>query len=182
MSELLHSFVDDITVLLNLWRVNPLSQSGNSTYVVQPPYTVRVCILFTHSTYVFRFILTINSNCFRKQHCNVQEVCFLCGRNWIFYRRSKRGSFIAHKACIHRDIPRATALRRAIKETHGVFWQRSLRRPGPVHVRFQMEGVALGQVFLRALRLSPVGSFPPVLHIILIILLLSGQVGEAWDG
>jgi hypothetical protein len=36
--------------------------------------------------------------------------------------------------------------------------------PGPVHVGFMVDKVALGQVFLRVLRLSPVNLFPPVLH------------------
>ena len=36
--------------------------------------------------------------------------------------------------------------------------------PGSVHVRFVMDKVALGQVFPRALRFSPVSFIPTVLH------------------
>jgi hypothetical protein len=36
--------------------------------------------------------------------------------------------------------------------------------PGSVHVGFVMDKVALGQVFPRGLRFSPVISIPPVLH------------------
>jgi hypothetical protein len=40
----------------------------------------------------------------------------------------------------------------------------SLRRPGSVHVGFVVDKVALGQVFPRVLRFSPVNLIPPVLH------------------
>jgi hypothetical protein len=36
--------------------------------------------------------------------------------------------------------------------------------PGSVHVGFVVDKVALGQVFLRVLRSSPVNFIPPVLH------------------
>jgi hypothetical protein len=36
--------------------------------------------------------------------------------------------------------------------------------PGLVHVRFVVDKVALGQVFLRVLRFSPVNFIPPMLH------------------
>jgi hypothetical protein len=36
--------------------------------------------------------------------------------------------------------------------------------PGSVHVGFVVDKVALGQVFLRVLRFSPVNFIPPVLH------------------
>jgi hypothetical protein len=36
--------------------------------------------------------------------------------------------------------------------------------PGSVRVGFVVDKVALGQVFLRALRFSPVNFIPPVLH------------------
>jgi hypothetical protein len=36
--------------------------------------------------------------------------------------------------------------------------------PGSVHVGFVMDKVALGQVFSRILRFSPVNFIPPVLH------------------
>jgi hypothetical protein len=36
--------------------------------------------------------------------------------------------------------------------------------PGSVHVGFVVDEVALGQVFPRALRFSPVNFIPPVLH------------------
>jgi hypothetical protein len=36
--------------------------------------------------------------------------------------------------------------------------------PGSVYVGFVMDKVALGQVFLRVLRFSPVNFIPPVLH------------------
>jgi hypothetical protein len=36
--------------------------------------------------------------------------------------------------------------------------------PVSVHVRFVVDKVALGQVFLRVLRFSPVNLIPPVLH------------------
>jgi hypothetical protein len=36
--------------------------------------------------------------------------------------------------------------------------------PGPVHVGFVVDKVALGQVFPRVLRFSPVNFIPPVLH------------------
>jgi hypothetical protein len=36
--------------------------------------------------------------------------------------------------------------------------------PGSVHVGFVVDKVALGQVFLRVLRFSPVSFIPPVLH------------------
>jgi hypothetical protein len=36
--------------------------------------------------------------------------------------------------------------------------------PGSAHVRFVVDKVALGQVFPRALRFSPVNFIPPVLH------------------
>jgi hypothetical protein len=36
--------------------------------------------------------------------------------------------------------------------------------PGSVHVGFVVDKVALGQVFPRVLRFSPVNSIPPVLH------------------
>jgi hypothetical protein len=55
-----------------------------------------------------------------------------------------------------------------------VLWLRRLaaglppRRPGfdpeLVHVEFVVDEVALGQVFLRVLRFSPVSFIPPVLH------------------
>jgi hypothetical protein len=37
-------------------------------------------------------------------------------------------------------------------------------RPRSVHVGFVVDKVALGQVFMRVLRLSPVNFIPPVLH------------------
>jgi hypothetical protein len=36
--------------------------------------------------------------------------------------------------------------------------------PGSVHVGFVVDKMALGQVFLRVLRFSPVNFIPPVLH------------------
>ena len=36
--------------------------------------------------------------------------------------------------------------------------------PGSVHVEFMVDKVALGQVFLRVLRFSPISVIPPVLH------------------
>ena len=36
--------------------------------------------------------------------------------------------------------------------------------PGSVHVEFVVDKVALGQVFLRVLRFSPVNFIPPVFH------------------
>jgi hypothetical protein len=36
--------------------------------------------------------------------------------------------------------------------------------PGSVHVGFVVNKVALGQVFVRVLRFSPVSFIPPVLH------------------
>ena len=36
--------------------------------------------------------------------------------------------------------------------------------PGSVHVGFVLDKVALGQVFPRVLRFSPVNFIPPVLH------------------
>jgi hypothetical protein len=36
--------------------------------------------------------------------------------------------------------------------------------PGSVHVAFEVDKVALGQVFPRVLRFSPVNFIPPVLH------------------
>jgi hypothetical protein len=45
----------------------------------------------------------------------------------------------------------------------------SLRRPGfapgSIHVGFVVDRVAMGQVFLRVLRFSPVNNIPPLLHI-----------------
>ena len=38
------------------------------------------------------------------------------------------------------------------------------KNPGSVHVGFVVEKVALGQVFPRVLRFSPVNFIPPVLH------------------
>jgi hypothetical protein len=40
----------------------------------------------------------------------------------------------------------------------------SPRRPASVHVGFVVDKVALGQVFLRVLRIFPVNFIPPVLH------------------
>jgi hypothetical protein len=37
--------------------------------------------------------------------------------------------------------------------------------PGSIHVGFMVDSVALGQVFLRVLRFSPVNIIPPLLHI-----------------
>jgi hypothetical protein len=52
--------------------------------------------------------------------------------------------------------------------TQAVFTGLSPRRfgfdPGSVHVGFVVDKVALGQVFLRALRFSPASLIPPVLH------------------
>jgi hypothetical protein len=36
--------------------------------------------------------------------------------------------------------------------------------PGSVHVEFEVDKVALGQVFPRVLRFSPVNFLPPALH------------------
>jgi hypothetical protein len=38
------------------------------------------------------------------------------------------------------------------------------KNPRSVHVGFVVDKVALGQVFLRVLRFSPVNFIPPVLH------------------
>jgi hypothetical protein len=38
------------------------------------------------------------------------------------------------------------------------------KNPGSVHVGFVVDNVALGQVFPRVLRFSPVTFIPPVLH------------------
>jgi hypothetical protein len=38
------------------------------------------------------------------------------------------------------------------------------KNPGSVHVRFEVDNVALGQVFLRVLRFYPVNFIPPMLH------------------
>jgi hypothetical protein len=48
----------------------------------------------------------------------------------------------------------------------GLSPRRSLFDPGSVHVGFVMDKVALGQVFLRILRVSPINFIPPVLHYI----------------
>jgi hypothetical protein len=61
----------------------------------------------------------------------------------------------------------------------------SPRRPGfdsgSVHVGFVVDKVALGQVFLRVLRFSPVSFIPPVLHyteklekVIIILIIITG--------
>jgi hypothetical protein len=60
-----------------------------------------------------------------------------------------------------------TAYRLSICKNRAVPWLRSLvaglspRRPGLIHVGFVVDKVALGQVFLRVLRFSPVISFHP---------------------
>jgi hypothetical protein len=41
---------------------------------------------------------------------------------------------------------------------------RHKKNPGPVHARFVVDKVALGQAFLRVLRFSPVNFITPVLH------------------
>jgi hypothetical protein len=46
----------------------------------------------------------------------------------------------------------------------GLSPQRPGFNPGSVHVEFVVDKVALGQVFLRVLRFSPVSFIPPVLH------------------
>jgi hypothetical protein len=54
------------------------------------------------------------------------------------------------------------------KLAHSVSNCAHMRRPGfdprSVHVGFVVDKVALGQVFRRVLRLSPVNFIPPVLH------------------
>jgi hypothetical protein len=52
---------------------------------------------------------------------------------------------------------------------------------GPDHVTFVMEKVALGEVLVRVLRISPVSIIPPMphIHLLLYMLLLpDGQTGE----
>jgi hypothetical protein len=66
-----------------------------------------------------------------------------------------------------------------VRQARAVLWLRLLvvsvppRRPGfdpgSVHVGFFVDKVALGKVFLRELRFSPVNVIPPVLHYILFI-------------
>ena len=46
----------------------------------------------------------------------------------------------------------------------GLSQRRSGFDPGSVHVGFVVDKVALGQVFLRVLRFSPVNFIPPMLH------------------
>jgi hypothetical protein len=46
----------------------------------------------------------------------------------------------------------------------GLSPRRSGFDPGSVHVEFVVDKVALGQVFPRVLRFSPVNFIPPVLH------------------
>jgi hypothetical protein len=55
--------------------------------------------------------------------------------------------------------------------------------PGLVHVRFVVDKVTLGHVFLRLLRFSPVSIIPPLLRTLFIytLLLSEGQTGEAWE-
>jgi hypothetical protein len=50
------------------------------------------------------------------------------------------------------------------KHTRAVLWRRPGFDPGSVHMGFVVDKVALGQVFLRVLRFSPVNFIPPVLH------------------
>jgi hypothetical protein len=50
--------------------------------------TLNLCILPTECIYVFRMVLTIDSDCFPKQHypvglCSGDVMCFLWGTNWI---------------------------------------------------------------------------------------------------
>jgi hypothetical protein len=53
--------------------------------------------------------------------------------------------------------------------------------PGPVHVRFVVHIEALGQGFLRELRVSLVNIIPPMLTFFIYTLLLpEGQTGEGW--
>jgi hypothetical protein len=73
------------------------------------------------------------------------------------------------KALTHRSLYRIVS-----NTWYAVPWLRELvaglppRRPGfasgSVHVRFMVDKVALGQVFLRVLRFSPVSIIPPGLH------------------
>jgi hypothetical protein len=55
--------------------------------------------------------------------------------------------------------------------------------PTSVHVRFVVDKVTLGQVFLQVLRSSPVRIIPPVLHTVFIYMLLlpEGQTGKPWE-
>jgi hypothetical protein len=56
------------------------------------------------------------------------------------------------------------------KIPQAVSWLRRLgaglspRRPGSIHVGFAVDKVALGQIFLRVIRFSPVNIIPPLLH------------------
>jgi hypothetical protein len=65
-----------------------------------------------------------------------------------------------------------------------LFTQRPLFNPGPVHVTFLVDRVALGQIFLQILPFSPVGFFLPVLIARLslyMLLLCEGQTDKAWE-
>jgi hypothetical protein len=72
------------------------------------------------------------------------------------------------------------------RDACGEGWTRSTSKqkfspgfaPRPVHVGFVVDKVALGQVFLRVLRFSPVNTIQPLLHIHSCIIweLVSGPV------
>jgi hypothetical protein len=56
---------------------------------------------------------------------------------------------------------------RTARELHPLLYTKNQMRfcdPGPVRMGFVVDRVALGQVFPRALRVSPVNFIPPVLH------------------
>jgi hypothetical protein len=103
-------------------------------------------IFLKEYTYVFRVSPTVYSFCYRSHSalCEVRTKALNIGLMSIHY-------FLPYSAMTqmvsHRLAP----------------WRPGFD-PGPVHVRFVVDNVALGQAVLRVLRVSPV-IIPPIFHI-----------------
>jgi hypothetical protein len=66
-----------------------------------------------------------------------------------------------------------------VDEFH-IFPPASHRCPDPVHIRFVVDQMALGQASFQVLLFSPASIIPPGMHILHLLLLSEGQAGETW--
>jgi hypothetical protein len=96
---------------------------------------------------------------------NYSLYCFILPARKIIKRKHNTSGWKSlYSYAVLLDIglfpPKSKSLHRPCHGSAGL----SPRNPGSVHVGFVVDKVALGQVFPRVLRVSPVNFIPPVLH------------------
>ena len=90
----------------------------------------------------------------------------ICNNSQITGSRHRHYEFCCHLVCdtVQSALPPHSSLPWLRQLVTGLSQWRSMFNPGPVHVRFLMDQVALGQDFLPVLQFSPVSIILPMIH------------------